>query len=121
MLYSGIKVGNELIREVLYADDITLVNPISSELNLGLGAVYKAGIYDAFKFKAGKCKVVGAEVKDKTIFRMGNEEILRAPKGVLLGAVIKMDGIFVLEHVIRKAKMVKGAVKQLKKWRDNSM
>ena len=48
---------------------------------------------------------------------MGNEEILSAPKGVLLGAVIKMDGIFVLEHVTRRAKMVKGCVKQLKKWK----
>ena len=72
---SGIKLGHDLVREIIYADDITLINPISSETNLALEAVHKAGTLNAFKFKARKCRVIGAEAVDPTVFRLGGEVV----------------------------------------------
>ena len=106
-----------MVREVIYADDVTLINPTSSGTNLALNAVHKAGTFDAFKFKALKCKVMGVEDSDPTVFRLGGEVVKRTSTGVLLGAVVKADGIFVLEHVNRRAKMIKGAIKRLRRWR----
>ena len=118
---SGVNLGNEMVRDVVYADDITVVNPVSSEINLALEAIYTAGKVDAFKVKATKCKIGGTEEIDATTFRMGDEEIERAATGLLLGAVIKAGGISILEHVMRRAEMVKNGVKQLKIWRNNGV
>ena len=118
---TGIDVGSVRIRDVVYADDITLVNNSPRETNLGLNAVCEAGAFDAFKFKAEKCKIIGVEDDDPTIFRMGDEEIKRAPTGILLGAVINSRGLDVLAHVKRRAKMVGNGIVQLKSWRTEGL
>ena len=83
----GIGVGSEWVREVVYADDISPVNPTSGDTNLALRAVYEGGVFDALKFKAKKCKIIGADDLDPTIFYVGNDEINRVKTGILLGAV----------------------------------
>ena len=117
----GISVGSEWVREVVYADDITPINPTSAETNLALRAVFEGGVFDAFKFKAKKCKIIGAGDSDSTIFYVGNEEIKRVKTGILLGAVINSTGIDTLAHVIRRAEMVENAVRQLKAWRTKGL
>ena len=62
----GIGVGSEWVREVVYADDISPVNPTSEETNIALKAVFEGGVFDAFKFKARKCKIIGADDLDIT-------------------------------------------------------
>ena len=69
----GFNLGHDLVKDVIYADDITLINPLSSETNLALEAVHKAGKFDAFKFKAQKCKIIGVDATDPTVFRLGSE------------------------------------------------
>ena len=111
----GIKLGNNLVREVIYADDITLINPISSETNLALEAVHKAGTFDAFKFKASKCRVIGVPAVDPTLFRLGGEVVERSKTGILLGTVVKADGISMIEHVDRRANMVNWGIRRLRR------
>ena len=118
---TGIEVGGVRIRDVVYADDITLVNSTPRETNLALNAVFEAGGFDAFKFKADKCKIIGVEADDPTIFRMGDEEIKRTPNGILLGAVINSRGLDVLAHVQRRAKMVENGIGRMKSWRTKGL
>ena len=117
----GIGVGSEWVREVVYADDISLVKGTSRETNLALKAVFEGGAFDAFKFKPERCKIIGAEECDPAIFLMGDEEIKRVPSGILLGAVINKSGIDILAHVQRRAEMVKNANCQHKSWRTKGL
>ena len=117
----GIGVGSEWVREVVNADDISLVNPTTGETNLALRAVFEGGVFDAFKFKATKCKIIGADDLDPTIFYVGNDEIERVDTGILLGAVINKQGIDMMAHVNRRADMVKHAIRQLKAWRTKGL
>ena len=64
----GIGVGSEWVREVVYADDISLVNGTSRDTKSALKDVFDAGAFDAFKFKPKKCKIIGADDLDPTIF-----------------------------------------------------
>ena len=43
----GITVGNEIVRAVIYADDITLINNDAVMTNRGLRALSEAGTYIA--------------------------------------------------------------------------
>ena len=56
----GITVGSEVVRAVIYADDISPITSGSSATNLVLNAVSKAGTSNSYKFKPSKCKVVGS-------------------------------------------------------------
>ena len=117
----GTGVGSEWVREIVYADDISTVNPTTEETNLALRAVFEGGIFDAFKFKARKCKIIGAEDSDPTIFYVGKDEIKRVKTGILLGAVINNVGIDMLAHVNMRAEMVENAIRQLKAWRTKGL
>ena len=83
---------------------------------MALDAVHKAGMVDAFKIKVRKCKVIGVEASESTVFRLGGKIVKRVSMRILLGAVVKGDGIFVLQHIKRRANMVKGAIKPLRRW-----
>jgi len=54
---------------------------------------------------------------DPTVFRLGGEVVERSTTGILLGTVVKADGISMLEHVNRRAKMVSGGIRRLRRWR----
>ena len=47
----GTMVGGEMVGAVIYADDISPVNPSSAETNTALNAISKAGTFNAYKFK----------------------------------------------------------------------
>ena len=117
----GTGIGSEWIREIVYADDISPVNPSSGETNATLKAVFQGGAFDAFKFKAKKCKVIGAKVGDRTSFYIGKEKVKRVNTGILLGVVINNKGIDMLAHVNRRAEMVNIAIHQLKEWRTKGL
>ena len=117
----GTTVGMELVRAVVYADDISPVTGCSTELNVVLNAISKAGSYNSYKFKPSKCKVVESGLDDGTEYTLGGRSIKRARYGLLLGAVIDGVGISKLEHVTRRAKMVDTSIKLVKSWRTKGL
>ena len=57
----GIMVGKETARVVIYADDISPVNSCPEETNAALQAIPTAGIFNAYKFRPSKCKLIGSD------------------------------------------------------------
>ena len=76
-------------------------------MNSVLDAISIAGTFNSYKFKPSKCKVVGFDLNNGTDYKLGGKLIKRADCGLLLGAVIDGRGISKVEHVIRRAKMVR--------------
>ena len=120
---SGVLVGGEVVKEVAYADDITPICRNPKEAGLALKAIQEAGIFDAFKFKPGKCKVIGMDQYDldETQFKLSGVDIEKRELGVLLGAVIKNQGIDPMEHIKRRSKMVRKGLRQVKSWRTKGL
>ena len=117
----GITVGSEVVRAIIYADDISPVTVGSSETNAVLESISKAGTYNSYKFKPSKCKVLGLDLQEQTEYTLGGRSIEHADYGLLLGAVVDGVGIFTKEHVKRRAKMVDTAIKQIKSWRTRGL
>ena len=117
----GIIVGNERVRAVTYADDISPVSDSSVSTNLALKAISEAGTYNAYKFKPSKCRIVAPDHDDETVFTLGREGIDRENSGLLLGAVINERGISATQHIKRRAKMVDVAIKGIKAWRTKGL
>ena len=69
----GIGVGIEWVREKVYPDEISTVNPNSGENNLALRGVFEGGVFDTFKIKARKYKIIGADDLNRTIFYVDND------------------------------------------------
>ena len=113
----GINVGGQIVRDVVYADDDTPVNPCPSSTNRALKTIATEGANNCFKFKPSKCKVIGADPDDLTVYKIGNDCIQRADSGLLLGAVISGSGINAFEHVRNREGMVRKAITQIKSWR----
>ena len=109
----GIVVGGQVVRDVVYADDDTLVNASSELSNLALSAINSEGKYNCFKFKPSKCKVIGASSDDLSEHKLGPDLITRDKRGKLLGAVITKSGIDSLSHVKERYDMVKTAIIKL--------
>ena len=109
------------ILTVCYADDISPINPGSIETNLALESIAREGSFNGYKFKPAKCKIVGADVGDNTVFRLGERSIDKVKFGLLLGMVIDGRSINALEHVSRRAKMVETAISQIKTWRTRGL
>ena len=89
----GIAVAGEIIRAIIYADDISPVNSSSSETNAALEAISGAGTFNSYKFKASKCKIIGSDIDLGTEYILGRKSIERAKCGLLLGAIIDGKGI----------------------------
>ena len=106
-----------MVRDVVYADDDTPVNPTPIQTNLALAAIASQGAYNCYKFKPSKCKVIGADPAIQTEFRIGKEPIKRANRRLLLGAAIDGSGIVAFEHVKSREDMVKRSISQMKSWR----
>ena len=102
----GISLGNETIRAVVYADDISPINSTPALTNLALKAVSKAGTFNAYKFKPSKYKIIGSTASNRTEYTLGDRTIQRAESGLLLGTVIDQRGIDVEQHIRRRATMV---------------
>ena len=88
----GIEVGGVIVREVGYADDITLINPNLDQTNSALRATFRAGGFNAFKYNLGKCKVIGLCTEDGYDPGLYVHDIDRVKAGILLGAVVKWCG-----------------------------
>ena len=106
--------------ELLSADDISPVTASSSETKAVLQAISRAGTFNSYKFKPSKCKVLGSK-DDKTDYILAGRSIQRAESGLLLGAVVDGNGIFTTQHVLRRAKMIVTAIKQIRAWRDRGL
>ena len=91
-----IVVGEQVVRDVAYADDDSPVNPCPIQTNLALHAIASQGLYNYFKFKPSKCHVIGADQNDLTVYRFGVSVMERSDRGILLGAVIDWSGIHAL-------------------------
>ena len=113
----GIVVGGQVVRDIVYADNDSPVNPSPILTNLALLAIASQGLSNCFKFEPSKCHVIGADPNDLTVYRIGESIIERSDRGILLGAVIDEGGIHGLEHVKRRKEMVKTAISQLKSLR----
>ena len=118
---SGIAVGSEVVRAIVYADDISPVTQCSAETNAVLNSISEAGSFNSYKFKPSKCKVLGADKDDKTEYTLCKKSIERANYGLLLGAVVDGEGISAIEHVTRRAKMVVTAIRLIKSWRTKGL
>ena len=66
----GITVGSEVVRAIIYADDISPVTSSSNETNDVLQAISTAGTFNSYKFKPSKCKVLGSK-NDKNEYTLG--------------------------------------------------
>ena len=117
----GIVVEGQVVRDVVYADDDSLINPCPIMTNRALDAISSQGLYNCFKFKPSKCTVIGADPKDLAEYKLGDSIIKRADQGLLLGAVIGADGINAFEHVKRRKSMVLKAISQIKSWRSHGL
>ena len=117
----GIVVGNEIVRAVVYADDISPVNDNSSATNAALQAIFEAGSFNSYKFKPSKCKIIGSDINMGTKYMLGKKSIERAKCGLLLVAIIDGKGINVSEHVKRRAEMVRTASRLIKSWRTKGL
>ena len=117
----GILVGGQVVRNVVYADDNSPINSCPQTTNLALDAIASQGLYNCFKFKPSKCKVIGSDPTDLTEYKLGNSIIKRAEDGLLLGAVINGKGISALEHVKRRMEMVTNAISQIMSWRTRGL
>ena len=117
----GIVVGNENVRAVTYADDISPVNDSVASTNLALKAISDAGTFNSYRFKPSKCRIVGADVDGETVFTLGSRSIETKNSGLLLGAVINGTGIFAMEHIRRRAGMVDTHIKLIKSWRTRGL
>ena len=106
---------------VIYADDISPINPSSIETNLALESIAREGSFNGNKFKPSTCKIVGVDPVDNAVFRLGGRTVDRAKLGLLLGAVIGRDGIHLEEHVSRRASMVNTAISQMNSWRTRGL
>ena len=76
----GIVVGGQVVRDVVYADDDTPVNSSPYLTNLALEAIATQGAYNCFKFKPEKYRVIGADAKDLTEYKLG-EDVIKRDKG----------------------------------------
>ena len=117
----GIEVGGVIVREVAYADDITPINPNIEHLIKALKAIFSAGGTNAFKYNLDKCKIIGLSAKDNFDAGIDVSDIKRVESGILLGAVVKWDGLDKSEHVKRRAGMVKSAIGNIKGWRTRGL
>ena len=119
----GVLVGGEEVKEVVYADDITPVCKNPREAQLALKAIQDSGTFDAFRFKPGKCRVIGMDQyhADTSKFGLSGVEIEKTHVGILLGAVIMRNGINQLEHVKERAEMVRKGLRQVKIWRTKGL
>ena len=117
----GILVGNEIIRAVTYADDISPVNNNAIMTNKVLEGISEAGTFNAYKFKPSKCKNIGSSSDKETVYRLCGKRIERAKCGILLGVVIEGRGILAIEHIKRRAEMVRSAIKLIKSWRTKGL
>ena len=117
----GVLVGGEKVHAVIYADDISPVNPGSVDTNLALESIAREGLFNGYKFKHSKCKIVGAGQGDNTVFKLGERRIEKVKFGLLLGMVIDGKSINAEEHVSRRAKMVDAAISQIKSWRTRGL
>ena len=72
----GITVGSEVVRAIIYADDISPVTSSSTETNDVLQAISTAGTFNSYKFEPSKCKVLGSK-NDKKEYTLG-ENLLKA-------------------------------------------
>ena len=117
----GIVVGNENVRAVTYADDISPVNDSVASTNLALKAISDAGTFNSYRFKPSKCRIVGADLDGETVFTLGSRSIETKNSGLLLGAVINGTGIFAMEHIRRRAGMVDTHIKLIKSWRTRGL
>ena len=113
----GIVVGGLVVRNVVYADDDSPVNPSPILTNLALHAIASKGLYNCFKFEPSKCLVIGTDPNDLSLYRISESVTERSDRGILLGAVIDEGGIHGLEHVKRRKDMIKTSISQLKSWR----
>ena len=86
-------------------------------MNRALKAIATEGANNCYQFKPSKCKVIGADPDDLTVYKIGNDCVQRADSGLLLGAVISGGGINAFEHVRIREGMVKKAITQIKSWR----
>ena len=116
----GITVGSEVVRAIIYADDISPVTFSSTETNDVLQAISTAGSFNSYKFKPSKCKVLGSK-NDKKEYTLGGKSIESAESGLLLGAVVDGNGLLTSLHVRRRPKMVETAIKQIKCWRTKGL
>ena len=114
-------VGEEMVRAVMYADDISPINPSPEETNAALHAISKAGTFNAYKFKPSKCKIIGPGRDLGTKYILGGKVIDRAKIGLLLGVVIDGTGINAIGHVSRRAKMVDTSIKLIRSWRTKGL
>jgi len=57
----GIMVGKETVHVVIYPDDISPINSCPEETNAALQSISTAGIFNAYKFKSSKCKIIGSD------------------------------------------------------------
>ena len=103
----GILVGGQVVRDVVYADDITPITSCPSHTNMALSAIASQGDYNGYKFKPSKCKVIGADPRDYTEYKLGSAPIPRASHGTLLGTEINETGINTFEHVRSRQDMVR--------------
>ena len=114
-------VGEEMVRAVMYADDISPINPSPEETNAALHAISKAGTFNAYKFKPSKCKIIGPEWDFATEYILGGKVIERAKCGLLLGVVVDGTGVHAVEHVSRRAKKVATSIKLIRSWRTKGL
>ena len=78
----GIVVGGQVVRDVVYADDDSPVNPCPIQTNLDLQIIASQGLYNCFKFEPSKCHVIGADPNDLTEYRIGDSVIERSDRGI---------------------------------------
>ena len=117
----GVRVGGEMVHAIIYADDISPINSESIDTNLALENIAREGSFNGYKFKPSKCKIVGADQGDNTVFRLGERSIDKVKLGLLLGMVIDGKSINAEKHVSRRAKMVETAISQMKSWRTRGL
>ena len=77
-------------------------------------ATFSAGGFNAFKYNLGKCKVIGLSNEDSYDSGLEANDIERVKTGILLGAAVKCSGLDKIEHVKRRAKIVKSAIMNIK-------
>jgi len=117
----GITVGSEVVRAIIYADDVSPVTASPLEMNAVLKSMSRAGTFNSYKYKPSKCKVLGSGSYQQKEYTLGGKSIELAESGLLLGVVIDGRSLFTRDHVMRRAKMVGTAIKQIISWRTKGL
>ena len=87
----GIMVGKETVHVVIYADDISPINSCPEETNAALQAISTAGIFNAYKFRPSKCKLIGSDMNFEGSHSLGYWKFLSIA-GVLTCLSISAGG-----------------------------